>query len=78
MIVREGVQRADDGKPVRDGCRLREQFAKADAGHFRRDGGELIEVNPEETPLSHFATQLVREPAAVAMPQIVDALIQCP
>ena len=42
------------------------------------DGGELIEVNPEETPLSHFATQLVSEPAAVAMPQIVDALIQCP
>src|SRR5206468_1011898 len=32
------------------------------------DGGELIEVNPEETPLSHFATQLVSEPAAVAMP----------
>ncbi len=40
-----------------------------------RDGGELIEVNPEETPLSQFATQLVREPAAVAMPQIVDQII---
>ena len=37
-----------------------------------RDGGELIEVNPEETPLSHFATQLVREPAAIALPKFVD------
>jgi NAD-dependent deacetylase len=40
-----------------------------------RDGGELIEVNPEETPLSQFATQLVREPAAIALPRIVDALL---
>jgi NAD-dependent deacetylase len=40
-----------------------------------RDGGGLIEVNPEETPVSKFATQLVREPAAVAMPRIVDQLI---
>jgi NAD-dependent deacetylase len=39
------------------------------------DGGELIEVNPEETPLSQFATRLVREPAAIAMPRIVDRLI---
>jgi NAD-dependent deacetylase len=38
-------------------------------------GGELIEVNPEETPLSRFATRLVREPAAVALPRIVDQLI---
>jgi NAD-dependent deacetylase len=41
----------------------------------RRDDGELIEVNPEATPLSQFATQLVREPAAVAMPRIVDQII---
>jgi NAD-dependent deacetylase len=40
--------------------------------------GELIEVNPEETPLSQFATQLVREPAARALPRIVDALTRCP
>jgi NAD-dependent deacetylase len=40
------------------------------------DGGELIEVNPEETSLSRFATQLVREPAAIALPRIVDAFIQ--
>lgn len=38
------------------------------------DGGELIEVNPEETPLSRFATRLVREPAAIALPRIVDGL----
>jgi NAD-dependent deacetylase len=38
-------------------------------------GGELLEVNLEETPLSRFATRLVREPAAVALPRIVDQLI---
>jgi NAD-dependent deacetylase len=38
-------------------------------------GGTLIEVNPEETPLSRFATRLVREPAAVALPRIVDSVI---
>ncbi|HEU0207350.1 MAG TPA: Sir2 family NAD-dependent protein deacetylase [Candidatus Udaeobacter sp.] len=37
--------------------------------------GELIEVNPEETPLSRFATRTVREPAAIALPRIVDGLI---
>ena len=40
-----------------------------------RYGAELIEVNPEETPLSRFATRLVREPAAIALPRIVDKLI---
>jgi NAD-dependent deacetylase len=40
-----------------------------------RRGGGLIEVNPEETPLSRFATRLVREPATVALPQIIDSLI---
>jgi NAD-dependent deacetylase len=38
-------------------------------------GGELIEVNPEETPLSRFATRLVRDPAAIALPRLVDELI---
>ena len=36
------------------------------------NGGELIEVNPEETPLSRFATRLVREPAAIALPKLVE------
>jgi NAD-dependent deacetylase len=39
-----------------------------------RRGGELIEVNPEETPLSRFATRLVREPAAIALPPLVNEL----
>ena len=39
-----------------------------------RNGGELIEVNPEETPLSRFATRRVREPAAIALPRIVNEL----
>jgi NAD-dependent deacetylase len=40
-----------------------------------RSGGELIEVNPEETPLSQFATRLLRERAAVALPRLVKQLI---
>ncbi len=40
-----------------------------------RRGGELIEVNPEETSLSRFATRLVRGPAAVTLPQIIDQII---
>jgi NAD-dependent deacetylase len=35
-------------------------------------GGELVEVNPEETPLSRFATRLLREPAAIALPKLVE------
>jgi NAD-dependent deacetylase len=38
-------------------------------------GGDLIEVNPEETPLSQFATRVVREPAAIALPCIVDRIV---
>ena len=41
----------------------------------RAADGELIEVNPEETSLSQFATQLVREPAAMALPRLVEELI---
>ena len=41
-----------------------------------RDGAELIEVNPEETPLSQFVTRLVREPAAIALPRLVDELLR--
>jgi|SRR2546423_1667624 NAD-dependent protein deacetylase/lipoamidase len=43
--------------------------------HASRRGGELIEVNPEETPLSPLVTRLVREPAAVALPRLVDELV---
>jgi NAD-dependent SIR2 family protein deacetylase len=40
-----------------------------------RRGGALIEVNPEETPLSRFTTRVVRKPAALALPRIVDQMI---
>ncbi len=40
-----------------------------------RDGGEFIEVNPEETQLSQFATRLVREPAGTALPCIIDTIV---
>jgi NAD-dependent deacetylase len=36
------------------------------------DRGELIEINPDETPLSQFATKVIREPAAVALPRLMD------
>jgi NAD-dependent deacetylase len=41
----------------------------------RGDSGELIEINPEETPLSKLATKLIRQPAAVALPKFVDSLL---
>ena len=36
--------------------------------------GQLIEVNPDPTPLSPFATRLIREPAGVALPRLVNEL----
>jgi NAD-dependent deacetylase len=36
--------------------------------------GQLIEVNPDPTPLSAFATHLIREPAGIALPRLVDEL----
>ena len=41
----------------------------------RAKNGKLSEVNPEETPLSQFATQQVRESAAIALPRLVDQFI---
>jgi NAD-dependent deacetylase len=41
-----------------------------------RAGGELIEINPDETPLSQFATQSIREPAGVALPRLVEKFWQ--
>ena len=40
----------------------------------RGNRGQLIEINPEETPLSQFATECIRAPAAVALPKLVDGL----
>jgi NAD-dependent deacetylase len=44
------------------------------ASRARADRGEVIEINPEETPLSRSATQCIREPAAVALPKLLSAL----
>ena len=40
--------------------------------------GQLIEVNPEKTSLSEFATRVVREPAATAVPRLVDQFVAQP
>jgi NAD-dependent deacetylase len=40
-----------------------------------RGSGQLIEVNPIETPLSRLATRVIREPAGVALPGLVDAIL---
>jgi NAD-dependent deacetylase len=37
----------------------------------RGRAGQLLEVNPEETSLSQFATKSFREPAGVALPRLV-------
>jgi NAD-dependent protein deacetylase/lipoamidase len=40
-----------------------------------RAGGKLIEINPDETVLSRSANQSIHEPAAVALPGLVDKLL---
>jgi NAD-dependent deacetylase len=37
--------------------------------------GRLIEVNPEETSLSQFASERIREPAGVALPGLVATIV---
>ena len=41
----------------------------------RGQAGQLIEVNPEETSLSQFATRSLREPAGAALPRLVNELL---
>ena len=41
----------------------------------REKNGRLIEVNPDPTPLTTFATRLIREPAGIALPRMVDELL---
>jgi len=36
--------------------------------------GHVIEINPDPTALSQFAGQVIRQPAGVALPQLVEAL----
>jgi NAD-dependent deacetylase len=40
----------------------------------RGHDGQLIEVNPDPTPLSAFATHLIREPAGIALPRLVSEM----
>jgi NAD-dependent deacetylase len=40
------------------------------------EGIPVIEVNPEETPFSHHATVSLREPAATALPTLMQRLPQ--
>jgi NAD-dependent deacetylase len=40
------------------------------------DTGQLIEVNPTESALSEHATRIVREPAAIALPALVEDLVR--
>jgi NAD-dependent SIR2 family protein deacetylase len=42
----------------------------------RGRAGQLIELNPDPTPLSAFATHLIREPAGIALPRLVDELLE--
>jgi len=44
----------------------------------RGENGELVEVNPDETPLSSFATKCIREPAAIALPRLVAEIVGQP
>ncbi len=37
--------------------------------------GKIIEVNPKQSAISQFAKEVVREPAALAVPRIVEQLI---
>ena len=48
------------------------QPAASLAAVTRDAGGRVIEVNPDETPLTRLAAVAVRLPAAVAVPRIVD------
>ncbi len=41
----------------------------------RDQDGRLIEVNPDPTPLTAFATHTIREPAGIALPRLVDELL---
>jgi len=42
----------------------------------RGQQGQLIEINPEETALSHFADECIRQPAAVALPKLMETLFE--
>ncbi len=42
----------------------------------RDNAGRIIEVNPNETFLSSFATETIRQPAAVALPKLIAGILR--
>jgi NAD-dependent deacetylase len=40
----------------------------------KRSGGTLIEINPNETPLTEMSDIVVRAPAGESLPRIVEEL----
>ena len=44
----------------------------------RSAAGWLIEINPEETPISGYASEAIRQPAAMALPALVAQLTSSP
>lgn len=44
----------------------------------RRNGADLIEVNPDETPLTLYCSVVLRGPAGTILPRIVGALHRAP
>jgi NAD-dependent deacetylase len=45
------------------------------AARAARSSGRLIEVNPEATSLSRFATESLRAPAGLALPKLVEKIM---
>ncbi len=41
----------------------------------QRAGARIVDVNVEDNPFGELATEVVRAPAAIALPRLVDALI---
>jgi NAD-dependent deacetylase len=41
----------------------------------KRRGAPLIEINPEETGLTDIADVVIRAPAGIALPALVDLLL---
>lgn len=38
------------------------------------NGAYLCEINPDETPLSRYAHEVIREPSGIALPKILEAI----
>ena len=43
-----------------------------------RNGGKLIEVNPQETPLSELCSAVLRAPSGEALPALLEQVVAGP